>query len=294
MPLRHPLLPFLAAGAGIATFSTMDALMKRASGLAGVYDALLWRNLAGALLGLPLWLAAGRGLPDAARLRVHLLRSAVVAAMALLFFWGLVRTPMAEAIALSFIAPLIALYLAAAFLGETVRPQAIAASLLGIGGVGVIVLARVTGPAADQGSPAGVAAILASAVLYAGNLVLQRRQAQLAGPLEIAFFQSALVGLLLVPAAPWLAFAPSPPALVAIAAAAVLALLSLVLLSWGYARAEAQALVPIEYSAFVWAALMGWLVFGEAVTASTLAGAALIVLGCWIATRGPRAQAELG
>jgi S-adenosylmethionine uptake transporter len=61
------------------------------------------------------------------------------------------------------------------------------------------------------------------------------------------------------------------------------------LLNWGYARAEAQALVPLEYTGFGWAALAGWLRFGEPVTATTLAGTALIVLGCWIATRRPGA-----
>jgi S-adenosylmethionine uptake transporter len=59
------------------------------------------------------------------------------------------------------------------------------------------------------------------------------------------------------------------------------------LLSWGYRRAEAQALVPIEYTGFVWAALFGWLWFDEAVTAATIAGTALIVTGCWIAVRKP-------
>ncbi|MEY4056480.1 MAG: hypothetical protein RL519_1815, partial [Pseudomonadota bacterium] len=50
-------------------------------------------------------------------------------------------------------------------------------------------------------------------------------------------------------------------------------------------RAEAQALLPIEYTAFIWAALFGWLVFAEPVAVETLAGVALIVIGCWIAAR---------
>ena len=63
---------------------------------------------------------------------------------------------------------------------------------------------------------------------------------------------------------------------------------ALLLLSWGYARAEAQVLLPIEYTAFVWAALMGWLWFDERLTAPTLVGVALIVVGCWISARGPK------
>ena len=52
-----------------------------------------------------------------------------------------------------------------------------------------------------------------------------------------------------------------------------------------YARAETQSLVPIEYTGFLWASLFGWLFFREAVSVPTLIGAALIVAGCWIATR---------
>jgi S-adenosylmethionine uptake transporter len=56
-------------------------------------------------------------------------------------------------------------------------------------------------------------------------------------------------------------------------------------LAWAYARAEAQALVPIEYSGFLWASVLGWLFFQEAVTAPTLVGTGLIVTGCWLAAR---------
>jgi S-adenosylmethionine uptake transporter len=80
---------------------------------------------------------------------------------------------------------------------------------------------------------------------------------------------------------------PQPGEWPDIAAAALLATVSLMLLAWAYARAEAQILLPIEYTAFIWAALMGWLWFGEALTPGTLAGVVLIVGGCWIATRSP-------
>jgi S-adenosylmethionine uptake transporter len=76
-------------------------------------------------------------------------------------------------------------------------------------------------------------------------------------------------------------------------AAAVLAGVSLMLLSWAYARAETQALVPIEYTGFIWAALFGWLWFAEPVTPATLAGVVLIVAGCWIAGRQRTEQTAL-
>ena len=45
-----------------------------------------------------------------------------------------------------------------------------------------------------------------------------------------------------------------------------------------------------EYSGFLWASLMGWLVFRERVSLYTLAGAVLIVGGCLIAARGKRPE----
>lgn len=284
-PALPPIVPMLSALAGVAAFSVMDALMKRASLAGGVYNALLFRSIAGSLLMLPVWHFTNGRWPARAVLKVHLLRSAVVAGMAWLFFFSLVRLPIAEAIALSFIAPLIALYLAAVMLKERVKPGALAASLLGLAGVVVIAGARLDTFGRNEASLLGIAAALGSAVLYAGNLVLQRKQAQIASPQEVALFQNLCVGGFLALLAPWLAVVPQPEVLADIVAGAALAALALMLLSWAYARAEAQALLATEYTAFIWASIMGWLWFGEAVTATTLAGVALIVLACWIAAR---------
>lgn len=292
MQRDHPSLPFAAAALGLATFSMMDATMKSASLGVGVYTALLLRCAIGTAFMLPIWLLGGGRWPSRQIFRVHLTRSAVTAAMATLFFWGLVRTPIAEAIALSFISPLIALYLASVLLGERIGRRAIAASVLGLVGVAVIALAPAPAGAAPR-SVLGIAAVLASAVFYAWNLILQRQQAQAADPREVAFFQNALVGVILSLAAPWLLHRPDLTTLGTITAAAALVTVSLMLLSWAYARAEAQALVPLEYTAFIWAALFGWLWFGERVTIATLAGAVLIVIGCLIASRSRTEQTAL-
>lgn len=292
---RHPsLLPIAATVLAIAVFSVMDALMKRASSASGVYGALLLRSLlAGSVMGL-VWRGRGGRWPGRAALRLHLLRGVVAAGMAASFFYGLVRTPMAQGMALSFIAPLLALYLAAVHLGEQLRRAAVFGSLLALAGVAAIAADRVGAARLDGEAVIGIAAILFSAVLYAWNLVLQRRQAQLASPVEVAFFQNLVVAAALAPAFPllWQPLAPGVPADVALGA--LLATISLMLLAWAYARAEAQVLVPIEYTAFVWAALMGWLWFDEALTPATIFGVALIVIGCWLATRAPKTAPASG
>jgi S-adenosylmethionine uptake transporter len=285
----HPVMPIAAAVVAIALFSIMDALMKRAAIAGGVFSAMLVRSVLAGLVIALIWRARGGRWPTSAILRLHALRGVVCAGMATTFFYGLVRTPMAQGMALSFMAPLIALYLAAVMLGERVRKAAIIASLMGLAGVSLIAAERITGAPMQGEAIRGIAAIFFSAVLYAWNLVLQRKQAQLASPSEVAVFQNLFVALSLLPLAPWLWIMPQAGAWSDLALAAVLATASLMLLAWAYARAEAQVLLPIEYTAFVWAALMGWLWFAEGLTAGTLAGAALIVTGCLIGTRGPKA-----
>ena len=292
-----PLLPILSALTGLLCFGVMDGFMKIASIAVGAYAALFWRNMVGSVVMLPVWLARGnkdgrRGLPAWPAMRLHFMRSGVCGVMAVLFFYGLARTPVAEAMALSFIAPLMALYLAAVTLGEELSRRAVTGSLLALGGVGVIAAGKFGGTYNAE-SVHGLIAILLSAVLYAWNLVLQRRQSQLAGPEEISFFQTFLIFCLLSLGAWW--FAPVPPVHVwlVLAASAVLSTGSLMLLGWAYARAEAQVLVPLEYTAFIWAALTGWVVFSEPLTVRTLAGVVLIVAGCLIALRRS-APAEAG
>ena len=285
MPVARTLGPVLAAAAGIATYSLMDAAMKGAVLALGALAAVFWRNAIGLVLTGALWAAGERRAPSGAALRLHLLRGSVVAAMSVLFFFGLGRLPIAEAIALSFVAPVLALGLAALLLGERVARAAWAASALAAVGVAVILGGKLGRGRLDEAAALGAVAVLGSAALYAWNLILARRQAQAAGPVEIAFVQTAVVTALLGVAA-LLGGVPAPWAAGwLLGAAAVLATVSLLALSWAYARAEAQALIPTEYTGFVWASVTGWLFFDERLTGTTVAGAALIVGAAWWASR---------
>jgi S-adenosylmethionine uptake transporter len=218
--------------------------------------------------------------------------------MAILFFWGLARVPMAQAIALAFVAPLIALYLAALLLKEKIERAAILASLLGFAGV-VVILAGQAEAKLGRDALLGSFSILASAGLYAWNIILMRQQALLAGPVEIAFFTSGIMAACFALVAPFLAAPPEAGHVPALLLAACLAFASLLLLSWAYARAQAQHLAPVEYTGFIWAAIFGFLIFAEPVQPLTFVGAAMIVGACIVATRkqpeaSPLPQVEPG
>jgi S-adenosylmethionine uptake transporter len=286
---------FLVAGGGILVYTVMDALMKQLSIDSGAYNAVLWRSLTGAMLCGVVFVARGRRWPARAVLKLHIGRGVAGGASVVLFFWGLARVPMAQGVALTFLAPLIALYLAALFLGETIRRTAILGSLVASLGVLVIAAGEVQADASTQ-AVLGSLACVAASILYAVSLIVLRRQAQAADPLEVALFSSLVMGVMLLPAAPWLGALPDPSQYATLAGAVLLGTASMMALAWAYARAEAQVLAPVEYSAFIWAAVTGWVAFGETVSPYTVVGALLIVAGCIVAVRRrvPAVQSEAG
>ena len=283
---QHPVQAFLAALGAVAVLSIMDAAMKHLVLVIGIIAVSIWRAVANLSLSALLYLPKRKTWPDKKTLGVHVLRSIVVTVMATLFFWGIGRVPLAQSIALTFIAPLIAMLLAALFLGERIGPGSLAGSLGAFSGVVVIVLGQARANVGDD-VLLGIAAIICSALCYAVNIVLMRRQALVAKPLEINFFQSTTVVLL------WLLVIPivGTPAWpreqwMWIALASLLSTSGTLLFAWAYARGPASYLASTEYSGFLWASVLGWLVFRERVSLYTLVGAILIVGGCLIAARG--------
>jgi S-adenosylmethionine uptake transporter len=175
--------------------------------------------------------------------------------------------------------------LASAFLNEKIGQRSVVGSLLAFAGVLVIVGGQAR-TQLDSDALLGTLAILGSALTYAINIVLMRHQALAAEPFEINFFQSLTVmalwllallvgGLPAWPGGQWHW----------IAVAAMLSTAGTLLFAWGYARGEASYLAATEYSAFLWASALGWLIFSERVSLYTLAGAVLIVGGCLVAAR---------
>jgi S-adenosylmethionine uptake transporter len=289
-PQHSPLPAYAVAVLGIALFSIMDMVMKGLTLAIGTYPTMLWRSLIGMTLAAIPYLMTRKAWPGRTALRLHLLRGAIMVPMAIFFFWGLARIPMAQAVALTFIAPLIALALAALILKEPIGPRTVGGSVAAFAGVIVIFFGQAQ---ADLGPTAllGSFAILGSAVIYAFNIIIMRRQAQNAGPVEIAFFQNIVIGLVLVAAIPVMGKPPLPSGHWGeLILASSLAIGSLMLLGWAYARAGAAYLSTTEYSAFLWAMLLGWLRFGESVSLFTLLGAGLIVAGCLVAARTRRVE----
>lgn len=283
---RNSLTPFFIAILGIGCLSAMDGAVKAMSLDVGAFAALSWRLLASVPLVAIAYLLLRKGWPTRKALRFHIMRGLLTVPMAFLFFYGLERVPMAQAIALAFLAPLFAIFLAALLLKEKVGGSTLVGAGLAFGGTLVIFFGQAQAEMGDAAMLGGVA-ILGSALLYGFNIILMREQALNADPIEIGFFTYCVsatgfwaLAFLLFGGAAY----PEGQDF-AVAASAVTGVAGTLLLAWAYARASASYLSATEYSGFLWAALFGFVLFGEVPLGWTIVGAAAILCGVWIASR---------
>ena len=281
----NSLTAFFVAVLGVGFLAGMDGAVKTMSLAVGAFDALCWRLLASLPLVTIIYIIMRKSRPTRAGMTLHLTRGVLGVPMALLFFSGLERIPMAQAIALAFLAPLFALFWARLFLGEDVGRGSVVGSLVAFAGTLAIFFGQAQ---ADMGPEAfwGALMILGSAFFYSVNIILMRRQAQEADPVEVGFFLYSFMA-----AGFWalggLRGGVTYPAgeEVAVAASAVTGVAGTLLLAWAYKRASASYLSASEYAGFLWAALFGFVLFGEVPLPWTVAGGAAIIAGVWIASR---------
>ena len=213
----------------------------------------------------------------------NLLRIPLVVLTAGSFFYSVSVLPLAEALTLSFLAPVFVALLGGLLLKEKIDKRILQALGFGIAGMLVMVWPRLQGHVSGAGL--GVAAALFSAVSYAFNLILLRRIAVREHPTVIVAFQNVGPAVCLaIPAA--LAFVPMTWAdLAAYLFAGALGVAGHLTLTSAYARAAASRLAPIEYTALIWASLLGFFVFGEVPLYTTYLGALLIVAGAIAVSR---------
>ena len=269
--------PFVLAALGIAALCALDAAVKELTRSYAVAYAVLGRYVFGTAFALAVWWWQGRPALTREMLPAHVLRGTLITATAFLFFFALTRLGMAEAITLSFIAPLLIPPLAHLFLGERMRGPVVLAAFVGFAGV----LLTVQGaPRFDGERALALAAILGAALTYALAAIVMRARAAKDGSTLLTLTSAVIPMVLLSPAA---IGAPMPTAwaLALAVLAGLLGNLGIQLLARAYAGAEAQALGVLEFTALPWAALFGWLFFDEAVRPQVWLGALVIFAACW-------------
>ena len=267
--------PFLKAAAlmllSTVFFGLMAVMIRMASndGIATV-EIAFFRNLFGLLALLPFLANSGRGVFRTRQLPRYLLRSTIGVASMLCGFWAIGHLPMAQAISLSYSTPLFVTVAAAIWLGEVVRRRRWTAVLLGF--IGVLVIVR----PGTEGFSGGSLVAIAAAVLSSIVAIQIKQLSRVDAPDTIVFYTYVFwVPLSLVPALfawQW------PQGMDWLWLAAIGAMGTGGQLFWTRALklGEVSALQPISFMQLPLVTGLAWVLFDEAVSRWTIAGALII------------------
>lgn len=275
--------PALVLTLAIVVGASMDATIKHLAQSNHVLLVTFGRYLFGALFSLIIWYRAGKPAITREMWRAHGLRGFVIAACAVTFFWALSVLPLAEAVTLSFIYPLLAPFVASLVLKERIRPASVICALVGFAGV-IVAMQGAPSEAESPQHDLGVIAVLTSAFFFSIAMVLLRERSQKDGAPIVTLMTSLIPGVILF--APTIAFA-TPPVLTDwwfFLQLGALAAGFMYLMAQAYARAEAQQLAPIHYTELIYASIIGYLIFHETPRVEIYLGASLIIAAClWAA-----------
>ncbi len=273
---------FALAGEGVLTL--MDAIVKDQTSRYAIVQVTFLRFAFGALVATALVAVLRPRFPGPEGLRFHGLRAFLSVFTASLFFYGLSKLPVAEAMALGFLSPLFMVVFGVLLLKERFDAKIGLGLAAGIAGMIIIVSGQLSGQLSGQPAGAvysaealkGALAIIVSAVLYALVVIMLRARANVDPISVIVFLQSTIpAAILAVPA--WYIWQPVAPAdLGRFAIIGGLAILGHTLIANAFKRAEAARLAPLHYTILLWGILYGYLFFGDVPGPATLAGAALI------------------
>jgi drug/metabolite transporter (DMT)-like permease len=261
---------------GIACFSAMDAVGKW---LVGTYSVFQLQAVRGTMVTLAMLAATpfygGLGVFRSRWLRPHVLR-ALCGGFAFLFFFTSVRfLPLADAVAVEFGAPFIVTALSGSLLGERVDTRRWVAITVGF--IGMLLIVRPTG----EGFRPAALLVIAASFSYALLMILTRWMHRRATGLEptfnfvfYAFAVQAFTGWLVAPFV-WQTMTPRAMGLLGLMGA--LALVGHIGITLAFRYAPASVVAPFEYTALVWATILGLVVFGDFPKASVWVGVAIIV-----------------
>jgi S-adenosylmethionine uptake transporter len=284
VPGQHPapevVKGMLIMAVAVLTLPGLDAFAKLAAESVPVGEIAWFRFIFQTLVLLPFVLWRHRGWPRVHRLPVHALRGALMALATLLFFAALARMPMAEAIAIFFVEPLILTLFSALFLGETVGWRRVAAILVGFAGALLVIR--------PSYAAFGTAALLplGTAVCFAGYLALSRSLSRDGDALTMQFTTGVVGGIVMTMAlvAGWAVditvlnpVVPDGNALVLMVGMGVVATTGHLLLTQAFRFAPAGILAPFQYLEIISATALGYLVFGDLPDDLTVIGVAIIV-----------------
>jgi drug/metabolite transporter (DMT)-like permease len=262
-------------------FSCLNATMRNITLSLDPFESQFLRYLFGMLVMLPLVWRQGLKAYRPVNMSGQLWRGAVHTLGLTLWFTALPHLGLADMTAIGFTGPIFIMLGAAWFLGEKMRGDRWVAAAIGFAGVLVVVAPKFTG----QG---GVYALLmlASSPVFAASFLMTKTLTRYESPGVIVLWQAISVTVLSLPLSLIHWTAPTTWQWIGFATAGIFGSLGHYCLTRGFRVADISATQSLRFLDLVWASLLGWLVFSDVPSHTTLTGALVILASTvWIAKR---------
>ncbi|MFC6329383.1 DMT family transporter [Alloalcanivorax gelatiniphagus] len=272
-PLRGALLLILGEG----LLAVMAAMIKHVSETLPIEMIVFGRNLCGLLVLMPILIASG-GIRDLGtrHLGLHFIRGFTGVTAMFCFFFTIAHIALAEAVLVKMTVPFFLPLVAWLWLGDRISVHTWFAIALGFVGVGFIMRA-------DQGNVDPVILVaLAGAMIMSVAKVSIRRMAASEPAHRVVFYFSLFATVISALLLLRVHQAPTPGQCLWLLAIGLVAIGGQFAMTTAYQLARPGQVGVYNYSAVVWAALLGWLFWGETLVLSTLLGTLLIIgAGIW-------------
>lgn len=256
---------------GMFFFSAVDTTAKFLTADLHPFQ-IVWARQLGLVAGALYLLArVGPGLLKTDHLGLQILRGVVAVGSATLFIFAISRVPIADAVAVSFVAPFMVTVLGAFILREPVGVRRWSAVAFGF--VGALIVLR---PGLGVIHPAAGLVLLA-AFLFACRQIISRWIADTDRTGTTVAYTGFISIAVLTVILPFVWQTPTPQQIALLALCAVLAGVAEVCVIKALELAMAVVVAPVQYTLIVWATFYGLVVFGDFPDLWTWVGTAIIV-----------------
>ena len=270
----------------VGIYSVMDAMVKWLGPSYPVLEIVFFRSLFAFIpIAYILWRSGSLAALRTANPLGHALRALTGLASLSLFFYAYTRMPLANVIAISFAAPLLVTALSVPLLGERVGWRRWSAILIGF--AGVIVMVKPDAGMFDRIS----ALALAATVFYALVMVFVRKLSRTESSTAIVFYyaltSTVISGLFM----PFLWVMPDLEGWLLLIAVGLIGGVAQIAMTNAFRLADVSIVAPFDYMHIIWAALLGYFIWGEVPGNSIWIGTAIVMAsGIYILFR----EAHLG
>ncbi len=274
---------FWASLAGLL-FCVLNTELRILTKQMNPFQAQFLRYAFGLLVLMPFVLRTGISAYKTLSLTGQCWRGAVHTLGLTLWFAALPHLTLADTTAIGFTGPIFIMMGAVFFLRERLTPSRWIAA--GIGFIGMLI---VVGPQLKGSGGWWTLVMFAASPVFAGSFLITKALTKRDSPSVIVFWQSLTVSLFTLPMAVWAWSSVSAYQLLAFLVAGVLGSAGHWCLTNAYRIADISASQSAKFLDLVWASAMGYLVFGDTPTSTTLLGGIIICSAAvWIARKESR------